>query len=259
MNFTHTLSEKTVSLTAGPVPLYFQLAEDLRQQISDRRLKPGVAMPTEERLGELYGVSRITVRRAIDDLIAEGLVTRRRGVGTFVAALGRAIRSVSLVGSLYDALAYPRNITIEVMQRSEKAAPKRVAELLELQPRTPLVEIQVLSRVKRTPFAMTYFYFPADIGARLQSAELVAGAPVARLVEKLLGEEIVRAAQTVEPESADARLAKLLDIPRGTAVLHVLRTYFSASGRPVEVASVRYRPDQYRLRVDLLANPPVTR
>ena len=106
---------------------------------------------------------------------------------------------------------------------------------------------------------MTYFYFPADIGARLQSAELVAGAPVARLVEKLLGEEIVRAAQTVEPESADARLAKLLDIPRGTAVLHVLRTYFSASGRPVEVASVRYRPDQYRLRVDLLANPPITR
>ncbi len=241
-----------MSLTAGPVPLYFQLARDLRQQIAGGRLKPGEALPAEERLCELYGVSRITVRRAIDDLIAEGLVARRRGVGTFVAQPQQATRSVSLVGSLYEALAYPKNIAIEVLQHSEKAAPKRVAELLELQHKTLLFELQVLSRVEHTPFAMTHFYLPADIGAQLKPAELGAGTPVARLVEKLLGEKVVRAEQTVEPESADARLAKLLEIPRGTAVLHVLRTYFSASGRPVEVAAVRYRPDQYRLRVDLL-------
>jgi GntR family transcriptional regulator len=245
--------ENLVSLTAGPVPLYFQLARDLRQQISTGRLKPGAALPTEERLCELYGVSRITVRRAVDDLITEGLVTRRRGIGTFVAQpRERAARSVSLVGSLYEALAYPSNIAIEVLQRSHKPAPKRVAELLELEHKTSLVELQVLSRAGHTPFAMTHFYLPADIGAQLQPAELGTGTPVARLVERLLGEEVVRAVQTVEPESADARLARLLEIPLGTAVLHVLRTYFSASGRPVEVASVRYRPDQYRLRVDLL-------
>ena len=248
-----------MNLTAGPVPLYFQLAQDLRKQISSKRFKPGVALPTEERLGELYGVSRITVRRAIDDLITERLVERRRGVGTFVARPQGATRSVSLVGSLYDALAYPNNITIEVLQRTAKAAPRHVAELLSLQNNAALVELQVLSRVGKTPFAMTYFYVPADIGAKLQLAKLGAGTPLARLVETLLGEEIVRAAQTVEPESANAKMAKLLDIPRGTAILHVLRTYFSASGRPVEVASVRYRPDQYCLRVDLVTNPPPAR
>lgn len=242
-----------MSLTAGPVPLYFQLARDLRQQIAGGRLKPGAALPTEEQLCAQYGVSRITVRRAVDDLIVEGLVMRRRGVGTFVAEPRQATRSVSLVGSLYDALAYPRNIAIELLKRGEKPAPARVAELLQLAPKAPVVELQVLSRVDGTPFAMTHFYLPAEFGTRLDPSELGSGTPVARLVERLLGEPVVRAVQTVEPESADARLGKLLEIPASTAVLHVLRTYFSAAGRPVEVASVRYRPDQYRLQVELLA------
>jgi GntR family transcriptional regulator len=242
-----------VTLKEGPVPLYFQLAQDLRQQIGGGQLQPGAALPTEEQLCVRYGVSRITVRRAVDDLIVEGLVTRRRGVGTFVAEPHRATRSVSLVGSLYDALAYPRDIRIKVLQRTELAAPARVAELLLLPPQAPVVELQVLSQAGDTPFAMTHFYLPADIGAAVKSQSLNAGTPLARLVEQLLGQSVVRAEQTVEPESASIRLAKLLGIHRGTAILHVLRTYFTASGRPVEVASVRYRPDQYRLKVELLS------
>lgn len=241
-----------MNLTAGPVPLYFQLAQDLRQQIAAGQLKPGMAIPTEEQLGSRYGVSRITVRRAIDDLIVEGLISRRRGVGTFVAQPHQATRSVSLVGSLYDALAYPKDIAIEVLRRAEKPAPQRIAELLRLPEDAPVLELQVLSHAGRTPFAMTHFYLPQAVGARLDPAELSAGTPVARLVERILGQPVVRAEQSVEPESADARLARQLQIARGSAVLHVLRTYFSAPGTPVEVASVRYRPDQYRLRVELL-------
>lgn len=244
-----------MTLNAGPVPLYFQLAEDLRKQIASAKLKPGDALPTEEQLCARYGVSRITVRRAVDDLIVEGLIKRRRGVGTFVAEPHAATRSVSLVGSLYEALAYPRNIAIEVLKRSQKAAPARIAELLDVPEQAPVVELEVLSRAGGTPFGLTRFYLAPALAAQVNPKELEAGTPVARLVERALGETVVRADQTVEPESADARTARLLDIPRGTAVLHVLRTYFSASNKPVEVASVRYRPDQYRLRVELLPNP----
>lgn len=240
-----------MTLNSGPIPLYHQLAEDLRGRIVAGELAPGDPLPTEEMLCRQYGVSRITVRRGLDDLFNAGLIVRRRGVGSFVAERSAA-RSTSLVGSLYDALAYPRDIRIEVLRRAEVAASHRVAEELGLAPGSEVMQLDVLSRIEDAPFAATVFFFPPDIGAGIASADLRSGTPVAHLVERRLGEAVVRASQTVEPEQAGSHVARLLQIPARTAILHVRRTYFSASQRPVEHVSVRYHPDRYRLRVDLL-------
>jgi len=198
------------------------------------------------------------VRRAIDDLITERLVERRRGVGTFVARPQGATRSVSLVGSLYDALAYPSNITIEVLLRTAKAAPRHVAELLSLQNDAALVELQVLSRVGKTPFAMTYFYLPADIGAKLQVAKLGAGTPLAAWWRHCWAKKLCapprrsnRNPQTQKWQNCSIS-SRNSDIARAAYLLQRLR-------QAVEVASVRYRPDQYCLRVDLVTNPPPAR
>jgi GntR family transcriptional regulator len=240
-----------VPLTPGPVPLYHQIVADLRKHVGRRKLKPGDLLPTEEQLCRQYGVSRITVRRAVDDLIVEGLVVRRRGVGTFVAEPHAASRSVGLTGSLFDALAYPRDLVIEHRAQAERRPVKRIAEALRLGPRDKAVEWEVLSRVGATPFAATTFSFPLAIGRELDPRALRADTPAARLVERVVGESVVRAEQTVEPESTDAALSRLLEIPPRTAVLRVTRTYFTSSGKPVECATVHYRPDQYRLRVEL--------
>ncbi|MGB0210638.1 GntR family transcriptional regulator [Algiphilus sp.] len=245
-----------MTLTAGPVPLYYQLAEALRGQIVAGELRPGDVLPTEEKLCEQYGVSRITVRRAQDDLIAEGLIVRRRGVGTFVAEPREATRSVSLVGSLYDALDYPPDIAIEVFDSRYEAAGAREAESLNIAQGSQVLAMDALSRVGDAPFATTTFYFPADVAAGVRPEDLTTGTPVARLVERYLGESVVRAEQMVEPDSARGRIARRLDLRTGTPVLHVWRVYYTEAGRPVEVASVRYRPDQYRLRVQLLAGTP---
>lgn len=247
--------DPAVVLSAGPVPLYHQIAEDLQQRILGGGIASGDALPTEEKLCEQYGVSRITVRRAVDDLIQAGLVRRRRGVGTFVTDRRETGRSTSLVGSLYEVLAYPPNISIEVLQHGTLAAEPRIAEGLRLTAGEPVMQLEVFSRVDSMPFASTRFYFPPDIGAGIAMADLVAGMPVARLVERHLGEPVVRATQQVEPEQADAHTARLLAIPRRTAILHVWRTYYTAAGRPVEQVSVRYHPDRYHLRVELLPGP----
>ncbi len=245
-------------LAAGPIPLYHQLAEDLRKQIAANVLRPGDAIPSEEKLCERYHVSRITVRRALDDLIAQGLVMRRRGVGTFVAPPRQATRSISLVGSLYEALAYPPNISIEVINRREIMASQRIAESLELDLGAMVTELQVLSRIGELPFADTTFYFPPDIGSGIASDALRAGTPVAHLVEDQLGEAVVRAEQLVEPSLANGRTAELLELAPNTPVLHVWRTYYTANGRPVETVSVLYHPNQYRLRIKLLPGGPGT-
>jgi len=239
-------------LTEGPLPLYYQLADDIRSKIHSGQLTPGEALPSEERLCEEYGVSRITVRRAIDDLIGEELVNRRRGVGTFVSDPTSG-RSVSLVGSLYDALNYPKNIFISLLNHATCKPDKRIRQLLNLNSGDKTKHIHVLSYVKNTPFAATHFYLPTDIGDKLELEKIGSGYTVARLVEECIGEPVSRAEQIVEPVSVDQEMGDLLGIEKDTAILHVLRTYYSRSNIPVEVASVFYRPDQYRLSVELVA------
>lgn len=245
-----------MTLKPGPMPLYHQIVQDLTGQLTRRKLKPGDALPTEEQLCERYGVSRITVRRALDDLIVGGLVVRRRGVGTFVAEPHEASRSVSLVGSLYDALAYPKGMTIQHLEQGERKAEPWVVRSLSLEATDPVVHWDLLSRVDGTPFAATTFFFPVEIGRGLSTKDLRADTPVAKLVEKQIGEPIVRAEQTVAPVSTDGRLSELLEIPRRSAVLKVERVYFTASGTAVECAAVHYRPDQYQLRIELLQRDP---
>jgi GntR family transcriptional regulator len=240
-------------LTEGPVPLYHQLANHLREQINSGQIKPGEALPTEDRLCEQYSVSRITVRRAMDDLIAEKKVERRRGVGTFVCDTNQAARSVSLVGSLYEALDYPKDISIEVIGRDLVQPSTRIAKLLKLPLDEDVTSLSVISYVHRTPFALTRFYLPPMIANLLDETQLGKGQPVARLVEAIINEPVTRAEQIVEPASATSHLSKQLGIAEGTALLHVLRTYFSRSNQPVEVASVYYHPDQYSLKVELVA------
>jgi len=241
-------------LSAGPIPLYHQLAQDLRRRILTGELPVGEPLPTEQKLCHQYGVSRITVRRGLDDLINAGLIERRRGVGTFVADKNTITRSTSLVGSLYEALAYPSNIEIEVLHRDTIRASTRIATSLKLAAGSHVTRLQVISRVEGDPFAATTFYFPATIGEHIATGDLHAGTPVAHLVERHLDEPIVRAAQMVEPEQANTRTARALGIPAKSAILHIWRTYYTAAGQPVEQVSVHYHPDRYRLQVELLAN-----
>jgi GntR family transcriptional regulator len=246
------------TLSPGPVPLYHQLERDLRARIAAQEFKAGEAMPTEERICAQYGVSRITVRRALDALIAEGLVTKRRGVGTFITPPSAGgVRSVRLSGSLDEFLASAGALATEVLSMEDIDAPEEAVSGLQLDPGSRCTQLELLSFLEGAPLGHHHLYLPVAVGARVKPADVGRKLPVIRMVEDKLGVRIVRAAQFLEADVAGPVAAKYLGLTETTPVLKVTRIYYDTTGTPVEMIVARNHPERYRYSVDFVARPKV--
>lgn len=238
----------------GPIPLYYQLEQDLRDRIRAGEFPGGAPLPTEQRLCEAYGVSRITVRRALDSLLASGLIARRQGVGTFVNAPGETVKSLKLIGSLDDITAYSAQLAYKVLAKETVAAPPLVAEALDLPVGTPVTRLETVFSLRGEPFAHAEFFCPPEVGDRIDDADVDGQASLVAVVERKLGRPIERADQTVEAALADRHVARHLAVRPRAPVLKVNRTYYTDTDRPVVAAVVRYHPERYRYTVQLFAN-----
>jgi len=239
-----------MKLDSGPLPLYHQLEEDLRGRIHAGEFMPGALLPTEEQICTDYGVSRITVRRALDALIAQGLIVRRRGVGSFVAEPKAGVRSVRLAGSLDEFLAASGMLETQMVSLEEAVAPPEIAELLQIEKAAPVVRLEALTLLKSAPIGYLNIYFPAEIGRLFEPADINSNVPVIRTMERKLNTRVVRAEQVIEPDRAGAAAGKHLDIDPQSPVLRVTRVYFTAFDKPIEVALIRYHPERYRYSID---------
>jgi GntR family transcriptional regulator len=139
----------------SPVPLYFQIAENLKQAITDGTLKPGERLDNELDLTERLGVSRPTVRQAVQRLVYQGLLVRRRGLGTVVVA-PRIMRSVALT-SLFDDLASSgRQPATTVLGITSMTADDDIAALLSVPVGTAVVSLERLRLADGTPLALMH-------------------------------------------------------------------------------------------------------
>src|SRR5579871_2784096 len=146
----------------SPIPLYFQIAESLKQAIEDGALKPGERLDNELDLAERLRVSRPTVRQAVQRLVEQGLVTRRRGLGTVVVA-PRILRSVALT-SLYDDLsASHRHPATTVLSAREVQADDEVASILALPAGAAVLQVERLRLADGTPLAIMHNHLPAGL------------------------------------------------------------------------------------------------
>jgi GntR family transcriptional regulator len=238
----------------GPIPLYYQLEQALRDRIRAAEFPGGAPLPTEQRLCEAYGVSRITVRRALDSLLASGLIARRQGVGTFVTEPGETVKSLKLIGSLDDITSFSAELAYKVVARETAAAPPLVAEALGLPAGTPVSRLETVFSLRGEPFAHAEFFCPPEVGDLLDDADIDGHASLVAVVERKLGRPIERADQTVEAALADRRVAGHLALRARAPVLEVHRTYYTDTDRPVVAAVVRYHPERYRYTVQLFAN-----
>ncbi len=248
----------TVSRKETSVPLYHQVEQDLRDRILRREFGQDGMLPVEEALCGSYGVSRITVRRAIDGLLAQRLVIKRHGVGTFVDPAVGSVRSIRLVGYMDDALAYVKSLTHRILSRTTERPPPMIVAALQLAEGEQAVRFELLVQDGQLPFAYSNFYFPESIGRQLGRKDLVDGVPILRIVERKTGQVIKRGEQNIRAILADAPIARHLHIQSGMPILQAVRTYYAADGKPVEVALVRYHPDRYDFTVDLVTHPNVS-
>lgn len=227
---------------ASPVPLYFQLAEQLTAAISEGEAQPGDPFENEVAMSERLGLSRPTVRRAIHHLVDQGLLVRRRGLGTFVAS--RRVHRRASKGSLYEDLAIQgRHPSTSVLQHEVLANP-RAATALDLDPGTELLALVRLRLADGEPLAiMRNWLPPRHSGITKEQLEQ-------RGLYSLLRDQGV--GSVVAHQSVAARLPtveerELLDISSRLPVIAVTRTAFDPSGAPVEHAEHVYRSDGYTM------------
>lgn len=226
-------------------PLYLQLAERLRELINSGTLRGGDTIPPERELAELTGVSRVTVRKSLEQLVTAGLLTQRPGAGTFVSRRIQQPLSV-LMGFSDDMRARgyePASIWLD--KRAAGASPDE-AMALGIAPAAPVLRLKRIRTADGEPMAIE----TAVISRRdLASPELVRESFYAAL--KAHGLLPVRALQRIRARMATLHEAELLHISHPTAILEIERRSFLPDGRVLEVTFSCYRADLYDFVVEL--------
>ncbi|MCF4121196.1 GntR family transcriptional regulator [Antribacter sp. KLBMP9083] len=233
---------------SGPVPLYFQISSRIEAAIHDGTLPAGSRLENEVALGNRLGLSRPTIRRAIQELVDKGLLVRRRGIGTQVVH-GKVSRSVALT-SLYEDLERSgqkpetRVLSIETGEADEK-----IAEALGVAPGSPVLHIRRLRSADEVPIAILDNVLPEEFTG-LNPDDLSKHGLYQLL--RAQGVSVRVAKQRIGARDATTQEAALLDIPKGSAVLTMSRTAFDNSGRAVEWGQHCYRPDLYSFEMTLV-------
>ncbi|VAW05614.1 hypothetical protein MNBD_ALPHA01-2445 [hydrothermal vent metagenome] len=249
------MSEKTVTLKdtiddSLPTPLYYQLYVLMREKIFSGVYVNGTLIPTEKSLENMFDVSRITVKRALDELAKENLVTRQRGRGTTVTFDTPVSHSSgNMAGLIEDMQTIAKETTVTIQEFDYIKAPPQAIDALKLEP-SAIVQKAVRTRHKGdTPFSYVVTYVPEGIGRTFKYEELEA-LPILALIERS-GIAISRARQTITATLADSRTGSALQVNIGSPLLKVSRIVYDTNDRPVEYIIIFYRPDHYQLNLDL--------
>ncbi|MBB3600752.1 DNA-binding GntR family transcriptional regulator [Mycolicibacterium sp. BK556] len=233
-----------------PEPAYQVLRQRLREEIAAGAYPEGVRLPTESELVAEHGLSRQTVRRAFQDLVAEGVVYRVPGRGTY--ANRGYLRQL---GSIEDLMSLSEDTTMEVLQGLSRRVDVTAASRLRLD--HDVVYTVVFRRLHdAVPFVVTTVHLPESIARVVfDSTELADGAvgtnTVIGVLEPHLDHPIAEAAQSITVAPADELVAGALDCPPGHPMLRVDRLYSDTTGTPVELSVSHFLPEQYTYRVTL--------
>ncbi len=249
------MPKQKASFVSSRIPLYYQLENVLREKITSGSFTGGERLPTELELIEQYGVSRITVRQALQALSDEGLIERRQGRGTYVAERKSKKRKftgvIHLTGSLDELIEMGMDTPVKVLEMNRVEADPHEAELLRLKVGTPIYRLKRLRINDNKPFGLIINYLPEEIGSRLTVSDLSTGA-LLHTIESKLGYHLETAEQEIKAELADPYVAQLLNVRVGTALLSIERTVYTNKNVPVEYVHTLYRSDLYGYSVKLV-------
>ena len=233
---------------SSPVPLYHQVAEQLERAIGDGTLVPGDRIANEIALAHQLGLSRPTMRQAIQTLVDKGMLVRKRGVGTQVvqSPIRRSVELTSLNDDLIRAGQDPQTT---VLRCELVEATADIGEELKLEAGSPVWTVERLRTVSGQPLALMSNVIPATV-LDLDAVDLAETGLYELL--RTNGIHIRVAHQRIGARPADNHEGKLLAQRKGTPLLTMQRTAFDDSGRAVEHGSHVYRPDLYSFEMTLV-------
>ncbi len=236
--------------TSLPLPKYHQIYLVLREQLQEGRFADG--LPGELALAGQFGVARVTVRKALEQLENEGLIERAPGRGTtprMPAGADARGAGARLTGLLENIVNMGLRTSVKVLSCETLAADDEVAAALQLAPGTPVQKAVRVRSTAQGPLSVITTHVPADLAAGFGRREL-GRKPLLVLLEAS-GVRIGSAVQTISAQLADAATARHLDVPVGSALLAVTRLVRDEAERPVQWLHGLYRPDRYQYRMQL--------
>lgn len=228
----------------SPVPRYHQLKEILREKIRSGEWKPGDLIPSERELSETYGISRMTARQAVTDLVNEGVFYREQGRGTFVTRHKVTQQLLRLTGFTEDIRARGQHPTTRVLSAEVRAADEATAERLRVEVGQPIFCLQRLRLADGEPLAVELSQVSFKGCDRLLEDNLEENS-LYRLLETKYGYPLMEAEQELEAGLAGSEEAQLLNIPVGSSVLFTRRTTYTDRNQPIEYAQSVYAGNKY--------------
>jgi GntR family transcriptional regulator len=232
------------------VPRYHRIAEALRERIRTGELAAGARLDNQRQLAKSFGVTLMTLRQALEVLEREHLITRRHGLGTFVAAPSIDYDILQLRRFAGDLTAKGEHVATRLLGTRFAAPDRRVAEALRLSGRTRVLVLERLRLVDAHPMSLQRSFLPSPLGDEVIRADL-ALTPLHQVLEFKLGVVITRASETVSAVRLGRREARDLGCRAGEPAFESERVSYDAGGAPVVFDRVFIPGDRFRITREL--------
>lgn len=250
------MSKNALKFTAKQIdensttPLYQQIYDLLRAKITDGSIALNGHLPAEQDLTKMLGVSRITVKRAMNELAVAGLVRRQRGIGTVVIYDAAAPTVRGSFETMIDGLTRMGLETeVQLLDCTEGSASPAVSEALKIKNGATVQRIARLRSLDGKPFSYLVTYVPYDVAEGYDDTQL-ASESLIKLLEQA-GHAPVEAEQTITATAAGPAIAANLGVAPGSPLMRIHRIMKDASGRPVQDITAHYRADRFEYHMRL--------
>jgi GntR family transcriptional regulator len=232
------------------IPYYLQLAELLRREIAGRRSQREVhQLPSENELAAFQGITRATVRRALDVLERDGWIYREKGIGSFAAIRRVEHELTQLVSTTEDMRERGWSLTTRLVSLEQIPAPPKIAQALELPEGAPCYRLGRLRCVDGEPISLQTPHLPVALCPDLEDHDLTGS--LYRLLETRYGLRLWTGREILRARCALPREQHLLEVERCAPVMHMERVTYAASGEAVEYLDAVWRGDRYDFTVSL--------
>lgn len=228
----------------SPLPRYYQLKEIMREKIRSGEWQPGDLTPSERELGEQYGISRMTARQAITELVNEGLFYREQGKGTFVSRHKITQQLIRLTGFTEDIRARGQRPGTKVLSARMVPADETTADRLRIKPGLLVCRLNRLRLADEEPLALEVSHI-SFIGCEKLLEEDFENNSLYRILETKYGQQLVEAEQELEAGLVGPEDALVLKLPAGSPALYIRRTTYTERDQPLEYVRSVYCGSKY--------------
>jgi len=230
-------------------PFCRQIREVIFNKIVSGELKVGDKLPSEDELARSFGVSRMTVREALNNLLNDGYVSRVQGAGTFVSKLRKEGSNLETVGFMKSMTAKGFTVKSRVLISKEEAPTRHIAEKLDISKTHKVYHIKRVRFINNDPIVIQDTYIRKDLCPGLLDYEF-AHQSLYDAIKEICKDEIRNAKDRIEAIQADSETAELLNVPEGFPLLYVQRIGSLGSSKRIELTYSWYRSDQYVLELE---------